>query len=107
MFQVFNFYDHPSRLDVRVFRFAVKEQAEMFEEELIKANIPYEKEIHEGESFFGVRRSVFEQVKIINYIVIGRFRQPFLANIYLRYIVLAISFISISVALYAYFKVQG
>lgn len=96
MWTKINFQDHPTNFRKKVFFFEVVSHADHFEAQLNEAAIPYEKQIdHEGDQkvYFGVSSSDFEAAKKLNYITLGKFRDKFIPDTALRWFVIGISVI--------------
>jgi hypothetical protein len=96
-----NINEHPTNSKKKVFFYKDIEQAHFFENLLRNESIKFEKQIdEEGDEtiYFGVSTSDFEQVKRLNYLTIGNFRKPFIPDTVLRYFVIFISILVLSLA---------
>lgn len=118
-----NYKDHPTDNRYKVFNFNTVEEANMFEQQLISANVWFEKDQEvmedtatikftldpEGEKFqntflFAVEQRNFNKAQQANYRVSAAFRKPLVKNKIARYL-LVIFFLSVlSFALIGYFK---
>lgn len=96
-----NINDHPTNRNKKVFYFKDKLKADHFEQQLILENINYEKQVdEEGDQtiYFGVRQSDFDRAKTLNFLTMGKFRKPFIADPFFRYFVIAISILILALA---------
>lgn len=97
-----NIKDHPTNSKKRVFYYKEAEQADHFENLLIKEELYYEKQIDvEGDQtiYFGVKSSDFDKVKRLNYLTIGHFRKPFIPDKAFRIILIVISMFILGLAI--------
>lgn len=97
-----NFGDHATEPTWMVFRFSDRSVAREFIAELEAAGIPYEAESEEdlvlGDlRLIGVKQRFREEAVRVNYLVLGRHREPFLSNTLIRWSLLG--FVGILVAL--------
>jgi hypothetical protein len=96
-----NINEHPTNNRKKVFFYKDLEHAHYFENLLRESKLKFEKQIdEEGDQtvYFGVNTSDFEKVKRINYLTIGHFRKPFIPDTVLRYFVIFISIVVLSLA---------
>ncbi|MCB0803836.1 MAG: hypothetical protein KDB74_12120 [Flavobacteriales bacterium] len=96
-----NINEHPTKSNIKVFYYKDIEHANYFENLLKTSKVNYEKQIDEdGDQtiYFGINKSDFEQVKRLNYLTIGHFRKPFIPDVYLRYFVIFLSIIILTIA---------
>jgi hypothetical protein len=89
-----NFDDHPTDPTWMVFRFGDREMAKEFIAGLEAAGIPFEAEDEEdleagSTRLIGVKQRFREAAVRVNYVVLGRHREPFLSNALLRWVLLA------------------
>ena len=105
-----NHKDHPTNKAYKVFFFYKEEQSEYFKEMLDKNNIFYEFGIDENNQrkvfLFGIRKSDNAQVLEINYITLGKFRDPFIRQKWAQYTVILFGIIIIIFSVFSYFKNQ-
>lgn len=97
-----NIKDHPTNRKKKVFYYKEVEQADHFESLIKEKGFYYEKQIDvEGDQtiYFGVRSSDFEKVKKLNYLTIGHFRKPFIPDRVFRFILIAVSFLVLGLAI--------
>ncbi|MEQ8623809.1 MAG: hypothetical protein RJQ00_08365 [Vicingaceae bacterium] len=102
MFSLVNFQDHPTNRNKKVFFFKITEHAQYFEHMLIEEKVQFEKQVdHDGDRtiYYGVKTSDFQLVKKLNYLTIGKFRKPFISDVFFRYFVIVLSIIVLSVAI--------
>ena len=102
MFSLVNFQDHPTNRNKKVFFYRDTIQANYFEELLISEKIEFEKQVDEkGDQtiYFGVKITDFKAVQKINYLTIGRFRKPFISDVFFRYFVIIISLLVLTLAI--------
>lgn len=96
-----NINEHPTNNNKKVFFYKDIERAHYFENLLRESKVKFEKQIdEEGDqtAYFGINKSDFEQVKRLNYLTIGKFRQPFIPDKVLRIFVIIISITVLSLA---------
>jgi hypothetical protein len=89
-----NFDDHPTDPTWMVFRFGDRDMAREFIAGLEAAGIPFEAEDEEGMEvgavrLVGVKQRFRDAAVRVNYVVLGRHREPFLSNTLLRWVLLA------------------
>jgi hypothetical protein len=95
-----NFDDHPTEPTWMVFRFGDRDMAREFMEGLDKAGIPYEPDEDDGPlRLIGVKQRHRDAAIRINYAVLGRHREPFIGNSSLRWLLLALTALLITLAL--------
>jgi len=104
---VTNSQDHPSNQMYKVFHFKTKEQAEYFEELLKSQSIYFEsdEEITKEKTLylFGIRKTDLDAVTRINFLVIGKFRKPFIANAGFKWFVILVGLSALAIALIGFF----
>ena len=95
MFNITNYFDHPTRPGYTVFKFFEKQRATYFEELLKEQNIWYESSVEETEDksifLFGVRIGDHKKALNANYLVSGKYRKPTIANVFVRWIIFAVA----------------
>ena len=105
-----NFYEHPSNPRYTVFIFYQKDQSDYFRTLLQEKNIWFEEDQEKVERgikyLFGVKRTDLSVAKKLNYITVGLHREPFIGNKYLRFFVILISAIVMTLALIGFFKTE-
>ncbi len=102
MLTLINFQDHPTNRNKKVFFFKDEIQARYFEELLLTEKVDFEKQIDEkGDQtiYFGVKIADFKTAKRLNYLTIGHFRKPFIPDIFLRYFIIIISLLVLTLAI--------
>ena len=103
MFNITNYFDHPTRPGYTVFKFFEKQRAAYFEELLKAQNIWFEFSVEEKEDksiyLFGVRTSDHKKALNANYLVSSRFRKPTIPNIFVRWIIFAVALTAIVIAI--------
>jgi len=105
-FNITNFREHPTEEQWLVFRFTTREQALEFEAELRAAGLRHERDEQGGPPFLvAARKADREQVVRLNYLVLGRHREPFIANKALRWAL--ILFLGLLLALIVIGAMQG
>ncbi|OFY94900.1 MAG: hypothetical protein A3K10_12350 [Bacteroidetes bacterium RIFCSPLOWO2_12_FULL_31_6] len=94
MFNITNFFDHPTRPGYTIFKFHDKQRAVYFEELLKNKNIWFESSIDEGENIiylFGVKKSDYKNAMNANYLVSAKYRSKIIPNVYFRWLVIIIT----------------
>lgn len=97
-----NYRDHPTNPSYMVFFFHRKEVADTFEELLLIHMVDFERAFEdEGRErhLFGVRKLEFRAAEKLNYEALGRHRNQFIPNRYLRIFVLLLTISLIMLAL--------
>jgi hypothetical protein len=97
-----NFREHPEKKEYMIFHFTQKERSFFFEEALLQKNIDFEKHVEEdalGKTFFAIKRRDFRVASEINDESRVKFRQPFIADTALRYVVLSLFIIMMGLAI--------
>lgn len=104
---VTNSQDHPTDDMFKVFHFKTKEQASYFEELLKEKSIHFEsdEEFAHGKTLylFGIRKNDIDAVTKLNYLAIGKFRKPFIANSSFKWFVLILGASVLALALVGFF----
>ena len=92
LLQVTNHRDHPTNKAYKVFFFRKKEEADYFEKLIIEKNIKHEKDNEDTEKgklfLFGIRKTDIKEVSKLNYLAIGKFRNPIFSNSSIKYLLL-------------------
>ena len=102
MLKLVNFQDHPTNFNKKVFFFKQVTHANYFEVMLVESKIVYEKQIDvEGDQtiYFGVKKTDFKAAQRLNYLTIGHFRKPFIADKYFRFFLIALSIFIVGLAI--------
>ncbi len=83
-----NFEDHPSDHRYMVFNFPTLQMAGEFMDGLTMKAIPFEADDSGGPPFLiGVKKQFRERAVEVNYIVLGRHRQPFISDPIFRWFI--------------------
>lgn len=85
-----NFDDHPTDPTWLVFRFGDPGMGSEFIQGLEQAGIRYEADRDEGMTLIGVKQRDRDAAIRVNYAVLGRHREPFIASKLLRYLLLGL-----------------
>ncbi len=105
-----NYVKHPSNPNYIVFRFVDPKRAESFELELTELNIWFEKgeEEKRGRTYllFGIHKNDFKVTEKINYRVEAKHKKPFIPVKLIRYPIMIISAIMLTVAILGYCEQQ-
>ena len=92
LLQVTNHRDHPTNKAYKVFFFLKKEEADYFEKLITEKKIKHEKGSEETEKgklyLFGIRKTDLQTVNKLNYIAIGKYRNPIFSNPSVKYILI-------------------
>ncbi|UKN01450.1 hypothetical protein K6119_17125 [Paracrocinitomix mangrovi] len=103
-----NYRKHPEQERFRVFAFGSEEEADMFQTELEKRNIWFERgteEAKQGQVYlFGVDKSDFKQAMQANYAVAAKHRDPMIKNKFLRYALVILTASLVTLGLIGYVK---
>lgn len=107
MFNITNYSEHPTNSNYIVFRFVEKEQSLMFKNLLEMDGIPFESDeddSHGHMQYMIAVKNQFESKAVYhNFTVIGHHREPFISNVFFRYLFFAIALGALSLAFYGYF----
>ena len=90
MFNITNYFEHPTRPGYYVFRFREKKRSDYFEELLKKDNVWYEFSVDEDENelfLFGVKLNDYEKVQKFNYLVSAKYRKKTIPSKYIRMVI--------------------
>ena len=105
-----NFVKHPSNPEYIIYRFADEERADSFEAALIEEKIWFEKGSQKGRIktflLYGVHKSDFDATQRINFAVEAKHKKPFIPHSGIRYLLLGISMILMTLAIVGYCKQQ-
>lgn len=95
-FNLTNYRDHPKNPSYLVYHYTDERQADYFQELLEKEGIQFERfrETEDGRDlvYFALRKQLEKKVRKLNFLAIGRYREPFIPNTGFRWMVLIISF---------------
>lgn len=95
-----NFDDHPTEPTWLVFRFGDRDMGREFVEGLEAAGIPYEaNEDDESMRLIGVKQRYRDAAVRINYAVLGRHREPFIGDGYIRWALIGFTLVLVVLAL--------
>lgn len=105
-----NYVKHPSNPDYIIYRFADSERADSFEAALFNEKIWFEKSSEKGRIktfiLFGVHKSDYDATQRINFQIEAKHKKPFIPHSGLRYLILGISTIVMTLAIVGYCKQQ-
>ena len=108
MIKLTNHNDHPTNKAYKVFFFYKEEQSNFFKKTLEEENIFYEygeDENSRGKIFlFGVRKTDNLKVSKLNYITLGKFRDPFIKQKWAQYLVIFLSIFIVLFAIISFYK---
>jgi len=103
MFNITNYFDHPTRPGYTVFKFFEKQRADYFEELLKKENSWYETSFEDDSEktiyLFGIRKGDHQKAMNANYLVSGKFRKKTISNSYVRILIFIIALGAIALAI--------
>ena len=103
MFNITNYFEHPTRPGYYVFKFYTKERSDYFEELLKSDKVWYEfsidDETNRTQYLFGIKLNDYKKALNYNYLVSGRFRKKTISNSYVRLIIYVIALGLISLAI--------
>ncbi len=106
-FDFTNWREHPSNRKYTVFFFADVKQGNFFVNLLIEHKIPYEKHIesddHKRKFMVGIHNKHLKEARHLNNLTIGNFRNKFMPEKAMRWVVMTISFIALGLAFLGYF----
>lgn len=101
-FNFTNKLSHPTNPNMVVYRHLRKDQAEYFAELLVDADIDFEAQVDEDDerkpTYFGVKRAIESKVDNLNFQALGRGRDKFIASAPMRWIIIVISFVILTLA---------
>jgi len=107
LLQVTNHRDHPTYKAYKVFFFRKREEADYFEKLILEKNIKYEKGSEETEKgllyLFGIRKTDLRTVIRLNYIAIGKYRNPIFSNPSVKYILIGFLIITTLFIIISYY----
>ncbi len=107
MVNLTNYRDHPTNPTYMVFFFHNKNAADSFEELLLINVVDFERAREdEGRErhLFGVKKTEFHKAEKLNYEAIGRHRQKFIGNRFLRIAVLFFTLVVLLLAIIGAYK---
>ena len=107
-FGLVNYADHPTDKTYKVFNFNTPEEAALFEEELNKRNVGFEKgeELHEGAIMYlyAVREREFDRAQQANFMASAGTRKLIIPSVILRTALFVFFFGMIALAIIGYVK---
>jgi hypothetical protein len=106
-FRITNYYEHPTDNRYVVFHYYKNEQAQTFEDLLLKNNIRFEKHIEDENAYiilFAIPKTHYKECVKYNFIAIGTHRKPFIPNRYLGYFLILLIAAAITLAIIGYLK---
>ncbi len=107
MFNITNYFEHPTRPGYYIFKFYQKHKADYFEKLLNQENIWYESSIDEDEKIiylYGIKLADYKKALNANYLVSAEFRKQTISNQYVRFVIYAITIGVIALAIYGALK---
>jgi len=107
IFRITNYYDHPTDPNYIVFHFLKEAQADEFEKLLNENQIEFEKFIEREENIiwmFAVRKRFESKAVNLNFLAIGKHRDPFIPQRGWRWALLIFTAICITLAVIGYNK---
>ncbi len=106
-----NYVQHPTNKNYIVYRFADKKRADSFENELKKNKIWFEKSITKKRTkdyfLFGVHKNDYNKTQKINYTVEAKHKKPFIPFKFLRWFLMTLSAIIMTIAILGHCKQQN
>lgn len=103
-----NHKDHPTNKAYKIFFFHTKKQADYFKQILETKNIFFEFAEDENKRgpvyLFGIRKTDNAIVQEINYMTIGKFREPFIPQKWAQYLVIILGIGIVVFSIISYFK---
>lgn len=103
-----NYGDHPTNqlYTVYTFKAGKKEQGAYFATLLEENNIPYERDYDDETdiTLFGVKKDYQKVALRMNFLAEAKFRKPFMPNKPFRWLVVLVTVIAITLALFSYFR---
>ncbi len=109
MFNITNYFEHPTRPGYYVFKFYDKNRSDYFEELLNKEGIWYETSKDDGEKItflYDIKIKINDYKKALNanYLVSAKFRKKTISNQYVRIFIYTITLVIIALAIYGALK---
>tara|TARA_Y100000589_G_scaffold328039_1_gene371187 strand:- start:9790 stop:10146 length:357 start_codon:yes stop_codon:yes gene_type:complete len=103
-----NYREHPTRPGYTVFHFFDDKQANDFKKLLEENTIWFESDVDKKDGktiyLFGVRNSDLKKAVNLNYLVIGKYRKPFIPNLYFKWFVVVLGVLLVVAAVIGYLK---
>lgn len=100
-----NYINHPTDKGYKVFNFNTKREADLFEEELNKNRVTYERDVEDHESetmyLFAVRQQDFDKAQSANFAVSAKTRSHIIPFAFLRYALILFVLSAVSFAIYS------
>jgi len=95
-----NYSEHPTQPGWLVFRYPTAEHAREMMSQLNAAGIDAQADLIEGPPYMvGVRKSYSSRAERFNYIVLGKYRKPFVPNSILRWGIILFTLIILALAI--------
>ncbi|MFZ5551630.1 MAG: hypothetical protein ACOZCO_00835 [Bacteroidota bacterium] len=107
LFNITNYYEHPTDSNYVVFHFIREEQALEFEKLLNENKIEFEKFVEKGENIiwmFGIHRRKEKEAVKLNFTAIGKHREKFIPTAFFRWVIILFTLGCIGLALVGYLK---
>ena len=103
-----NYVQHPTNQNYIVYRFPDPKRAASFEEELTKQTIWFEKGEEEKRgniyTLYGVHKNDYKKTEKLNFLVEAKHKTPFIPFKVLRYLVLVIGLLMLTLSIIGYCK---
>jgi len=107
-FDFTNWREHPSDNRYEVFFYKTKKEGDYFEQLLITSKVVYEAYTDEEEEkykyYYATKKIDSKQVIKLNHLTIGQFRSRFIANHFLRYALVIVMLVIMTLAVVGYLK---
>lgn len=104
MFNITNYFDHPSRPGFTVFKFHEEQRARYFEELLKEQSIWYESTKDEKVYLFGIRKGDYRTALKANYLVSGKYRKKTVPNRIVRWTFYLLVIVGLTLAIIGMIK---
>lgn len=110
-FRITNYYEHPTQEMYIVVHYMKLEQADLFTEYLTKEQIDFEAYVDEEGGrpiyLFGIHKKHMKKIVELNFLTIGKTRQPFVPNAYFRWFLILLFFFLIFLSIMGYLYRKG
>lgn len=107
MFNITNYFEHPTRPGYYIFKFYEKKRADYFEELLNNQNIWYESSFDDEQKptyLYGIKLNDYKKAQNANYLVSAKFRKKTISNRYIQIVIYIVTFSIIALAIYGALK---
>ncbi len=104
--RIINYYDHESDNRYLVFEYFMEEHADYFQELLEGKKVEFERHYDEEKEriLFGIQKRFRTDSTYCNNMTHAKFRRPFIKNNLLKYSLLLVTLLAITLGLIGYFK---